>query len=341
MSLNLKNQIACKVWRENKSPRKVLAIRLQAIGDTVITLPYLLSLKKQYPETEIHFLTRQEVSAIPKSIVLFEKVFALGGERNTILQFLFLLLMLPRLWMERYDMVIDLQNNWITKTVRRLLSTRSWSEFDKYSPISAGERTRLTLEAAGFRNLRIEKDFKIENLGSIIREKLQGNRDRKLVVLNPAGAFDTRHWPLTNYVSLALLLKQKYKNIQFLLLGEEDRMKTQGDYLKNHLSEDIIDLTGKTNAAEAFAVLQISSLMITEDSGLMHMAWVQGVPTLALFGSSRHDWSAPLGEWSVCLHSSDLPCGNCMLKVCKYGDNHCLTRYTPEMVFAKAESLIR
>jgi len=313
------------------------------MGDTVITLPYLLGLKKQYPETEIHFLTRREVSSIPRSVILFTKIFELRGGRNAKFQFLFSLFILPWLWKENYDMVIDLQNNRISRVVRHLLPTKSWSEFDKYSTLPAGERTRRTIEAAGFLNIKIETSFELKISKNEILSKLnyEGRREgSKMIVLNPAGAFDSRHWPIENYVSLALLLKRKHKNVQFLLLGEKNRMETQINYLKNHLSEDIVDLIGKTNPAEAFAIVKMTDLIITEDSGLMHMAWVQHVPTLAIFGSSRSDWSAPLGVWSVCLNSSDLPCGNCMLEACKYGDNRCLTRYTPEMVFEKVESLI-
>ena len=71
------------------------------------------------------------------------------------------------------------------------------------------------------------------------------------------------------------------------------------------------------------------------------MAWVSGIPTLALFGATRSDWSRPLGEHTFLLDSSDLPCGNCMEAVCKFGDVHCLTRYTPEEVFQHSLNLIR
>jgi ADP-heptose:LPS heptosyltransferase len=70
------------------------------------------------------------------------------------------------------------------------------------------------------------------------------------------------------------------------------------------------------------------------------MAWVSGIPTLAMFGSTRSDRATPIGKHTLLLHSSDLICGNCMLETCLYGDSHCLTRYTPEFVFEKAVALI-
>jgi ADP-heptose:LPS heptosyltransferase len=126
---------------------------------------------------------------------------------------------------------------------------------------------------------------------------------------------------------------------QFLLLGT-DQIAARVHVLHAALGEHVINLVGKTSAAEAFAVLQNVDLMLTEDSGLMHMAWVSGRPTVALFGSTRSDWARPLGEHTIYLDSADLPCGNCMQATCQFGDVHCLTRYTPSFVFAQARSLL-
>ena len=60
-----------------KPPKKILIIRLQAMGDVVITLPYIKSLKENLPSsTQIHFLTREETQEIPQKSTLFHKVLA-------------------------------------------------------------------------------------------------------------------------------------------------------------------------------------------------------------------------------------------------------------------------
>jgi ADP-heptose:LPS heptosyltransferase len=114
----------------------------------------------------------------------------------------------------------------------------------------------------------------------------------------------------------------------------------KAEALRAEIGVDLLNLAGKTTASEALAVLQRSRLIVTEDCGLMHMAWVSGVPTLALFGSSRHDWSSPLGSHTLCLHSGDLPCGACMDRECRFGDVRCLTRYSPDFVVAQGEALL-
>ena len=146
--------IRCKPWKKREPPKRILAIRLQAMGDVMITLPYLQHVRSVLPESSvIDFLTRRETAEIPRSIILFNKVFAIGGGRNHRTQLLLALLLLPRLMARRYDMVIDLQNSDISRLLRRMLRPQAWSQFDRFSPNAAGERNRLTIESIGLKKL--------------------------------------------------------------------------------------------------------------------------------------------------------------------------------------------
>ena len=334
--------VRCNPWVGKTKPKKILAIRFQALGDLMITLPYLQSLKEQTNHTQIHLLTRNEVCQIPKNLILFEKVFSIGGGRNAKIQFILSLFILPLLWWQCYDVVIDLQNHSISKIIRKLLGAKAWSEFDRSSKILAGDRTRLTIDALQIAKTSIatHHPFKTKlNVEDLLKTK-GWDGEKALVILNPAGAFSSRNWSMENYVAFSKLWKQRHPKTQFLILGLNS-LKPKTDLLKNELSNALIDLTGLTSILEAFAIVRLSALVLSEDSGLMHMAWVQGIPTLALFGSSPSYWSSPLGTRSLCLNSSDLPCGNCFLKECKYGDVHCLTRYLPQRIVDEADELLK
>ena len=338
----MKAVIKAKHWNGNKPPRKILVIRLQALGDTIITLPYISGLKSQFPDSELHFFSRREVSGVPASVLLFNRIFALRGGRNPKLQFAHALLMLPVLWSQRYDAVLDLQNNRISRIIRRLLDPPGWTEFDLYSPSSAGERTRKTIEALWSWNILPQFRFSFRAGASQSLDLLSGGGFRlghELVILNPAGYCPSRSWPLKNYVDFARKWREKISaSTQFVLLLLPAH-KSKALFIKQELGDYCIDLTGKANQLQAFEIISRASLMLTEDSGLMHMAWVQKVPTIALFSSSRKDWSGPQGEWSMCLDSSDLECGPCGLEVCRYHDNRCLTRYSATYVLDKAGKL--
>lgn len=318
-------------------------MRFQAIGDTIITLPYLQHWKGQYPGIELHFLTRDEVASIPKNVVLFDKVITIGGGRNAKIQFLLLLLKLPWLWFQRYDGVLDLQNHRLSQLARKLLRTKSWAEFDRSSPLSAGERTRQTIEALLPSSVGMQTRFIIngwEERSSAFLKQHGWKDNHQLVILNPAGNFPSRSWPAHSYIEFAKCwLKKCNPATQFVLLLMPSHLEKANE-IAGALHEHCINLTGKADQVMCFAILQKCKFVLSEDSGLMHMAWVQGIPTLALFSSSRKDWSAPQGEWSECLDSADLECGPCMAEVCLYGDNRCLTRYTPEFVFHRAMRLV-
>jgi heptosyltransferase-2 len=330
-----------KPWMESRKPKKILAMRFQALGDLMITLPYLQSLKEKIPGLQIDLLTRTNVSEIPKNLKLFERVYSIRGRTGKI-QFLFSMLLMPYLLFQKYDVVIDLQNHRVSKIIRKLLRSKTWSEFDRSSKILAGERTRRTIDSLLISksfistNIQLKQNFNIE-------DKLKSNgwrNDYSLIILNPAGAFTSRNWPSENYILFVKLWLAKNPSTQFLMLGL-GTLKPKADQLKKELDSYFIDLTGNTSMIEAFAIVKKASLILTEDSGLMHMAWVQGVSTIALFGSSPSYWSSPLGKWSRCFNSADLPCGDCYMQECKFGDVHCLTRYSPQMIVEEAEILLK
>jgi heptosyltransferase II len=332
--------VTSQPWRGPEPPAAILAIRLQAFGDVTITLPYLRALKRALPETEVDFLTREEDAELPRAVQLFRHVDAVGGGRSERLQLLAAAAIVPTLALRRYPVIIDLQNNRVSRTIRRLAAPVAWSAFDCVSPISAGERTRLAIEAAGFPLSHVE--FKLplcdSSLGASVLHEAGWDSTRELVILSPAGAMPTRNWPIDRYIRFAEIWRQR-RRVQFAVVGLR-AIESRAAALSAALGESLLNLAGKTSAPEALGIVQRASLALTEDCGLMHLAWTSGVPTLALFGSSRHDWSAPLGNHSICLHSGDLPCGACMDATCRFGDVHCLNRYSPDQIVTEAERLL-
>jgi lipopolysaccharide heptosyltransferase II len=331
---------AARPWREAAPPERLLAIRMQAFGDVVITLPYLRALQQMLPGSAIDLITRQEDTVLPKAIRLFRYVDGIGGGRSERRQLLLIPFVVPRLLARRYDVVLDLQNNRVSRTIRRLLQPRAWASFDRFSPTSAGERTRQTITRAGFPLTRVDAVLPLAQptVGDNLLHASGYDPTRELIVLSPAGAFSTRNWPLDRYVEFVRQWPAE-RRTQFVILGL-DTLAGKAAMLSGALEGRLLNLVGKTDPVEAAAIVQRASLVLAEDCGLMHVAWVSGVPTLALFGSSQHVWSTPLGDHTVCLHSGDLECGACMQPECRYGDVHCLTRWSAQDVITRALALL-
>ena len=333
--------VNAKPWDLPRPPSRILAIRVQAFGDMALTFPYLQALRRMLPDTPMDFLTRSEGAELPKELVLFDRVFELGGGRNQRLQLVSALLLVPRLRALQYEVVIDLQRNRVSRVLRWLLNPRSWSEFDRFSPLLAGERTRRTIEALGFGALQVRPDLTLKTpeagLGKLRAAGWDGSSD--LVVLNPAGAFAGRNWPLPHYVEFCRVWrKRRERPVRFLLLGLP-KIAERAAFLREAVGEEAINLVGLLTASEAFAILQRVTLVLSEDSGLMHLAWVAGAPTLGLFGASRCAWARPHGNYGAVISTCREPDGVCLDGVCRAGAPHCLAGQDPAPVADRALQL--
>src|SRR3984893_7146104 len=215
-------EIPAHPWRRAEAPARILAIRLQAIGDVAVTLPYIRALQQSLPETEIDMVTREEVGGLPRAVELFRHVDELGGGRNERYQVLLAILMAPRLRARRYDVVLDLQNNRVSRTIRRAILPRAWATFDRSSPNSAGERTRRTIEAAGFPLPLVGDNLPLRDagLGLDVLRDADWDPGRELVIFSPAGAVPSRNWPIECYARFAELWLRR-RPAQFAVLGRE------------------------------------------------------------------------------------------------------------------------
>ncbi len=330
-------------WQSAESPERILLIRFHAIGDVALVLPAAAAMRALHPSSRIDLLTSPQAEGLASATALFDRVLAPPFPARRGGRALYALRTGFSVRASGYDVILDLQRNSMSRIIRRIASPPSWGEFDRYAPVSAWQRIVDTCRRTGFACDEHPQSVPIR------AERLHASRQllarhgritgKTLVMFNPAGLWTTRNWPVENYVELGMQW-QRRSPVQFLLLGT-DRMRAKAEAIVRGLGNDVINLTAATSLADAFACVAAADIMISEDSGLMHAAWAAGVPIVALFGSSRHDWSAPFGSRSVTLHAGDLPCGACMDPSCRFGDVHCLTRHTPAVVLDQALHLLQ
>lgn len=326
-------------WQQPDDPATLLLIRLHAFGDLTITIPVIRGLRRRLPETRITLVTSREYVDYVKTVAPVDRVIGLEtrGSRATRLR---ATLGAAARIRHRPDLLLDLQNSRPSRLLTRLLRPRTLATFDRFAPRHALDRTLDVVRNGGLGDLdpvlapMLDDEERRERIGGYGLP----SDDRPLICLNPAGNWPTKQWPAERYAALADELSGRI-DARFLLLGTEN-IRQGAALIRRHSSAEIIDLVDRTSQLDALALLSACNLVISDDSGLMHMAWTNGIPTLALFGATRSVWSRPIGQQTATFGSDDLDCGGCLRAICRRGDRHCLDRLDVATVADRAIALI-
>jgi heptosyltransferase-2 len=156
------------------------------------------------------------------------------------------------------------------------------------------------------------------------------------IALCPGAEFGpAKRWPVERFAAVAQHFAVKH-NLNAVILGAPNDVPVAAELAK--LLPDAKNLAGSTSLPEFITTLAASKLVISNDSGAMHLASALGVPTVAIFGSTEPQMTGPLGPRARVLRHH-VPCSPCFFRFCPI-DFACMTSITPEMVIAQAEQLL-
>lgn len=151
------------------------------------------------------------------------------------------------------------------------------------------------------------------------------------VVFCPGAEFGpAKRWPIHHFATLARLLAARGIPVWLLGSGKDAPV---GDEIAQQAQGAALNLCGKTNLAQAIHLLGLARHVVTNDSGLMHVAAALGTPLTALFGSSSPGYTPPLSPKATVV-SLGLSCSPCFKRECPLGHLDCLEKITPERVLA-------
>jgi lipopolysaccharide heptosyltransferase II len=162
-------------------------------------------------------------------------------------------------------------------------------------------------------------------------------QDSPVVSVHPGSTWETKRWgPL--YVAKLCDNLQKQYNCQILLLGgteEQDYLS----FIRNAMRGEAVNLSGKTTLKELACILYQSNLMITMDSGPMHIACAVNTPVVALFGPTAPWRTGPFGENKNVIRK-DLPCSPCFKRKCPEGHHRCMQEISIEDVLRACDEYL-
>ena len=343
--------------------RSILIIAPNWIGDAVMTQPLLANLKAQYPESKIDVLASTWVAPIYRACSEIHEVIEAKFEHKQ-LQWNLRKQLARELASKNYQTCFVLPNSFKSAIIPWLANI----------PFRVGYRGELRF---GLINLALDNPSKVDRPPMVehylalsqlvgdehalglagnptpilnvsaaanlsVQTKLQSAKidTANIYVMCPGAEYGpTKRWPTSHFAQLAQKLIASNPINQIILLGSKsDHALAQEIHAQANQGAHIHNWCGSTSLDEAIALIGMSKAVISNDSGLMHIAAALKTPQVAIFGSSDPAHTPPLSDKAKVIWLN-LPCSPCHKRVCPLGHLQCLNDVLPEQVFATLTTL--
>ncbi len=336
----------------------ILIIRLSSIGDIILTTPLLRSLREHFPLATISFVIKERYADLLANCPHIDNLISFDSNRG----FAELRKLKRKIRGLKPDILLDIHRNWrsfylragigakYTGSYRKQILYRTcfvWFGLNLYRVIKpvylryyeSAEKLGVTYDGQGTEiSLPDECIGKVSNmLGS--SGYAQG---APLAVICPGATFRNKEWPAEHFIETTNRLIRDHGIFVAILGGREDAG------LCHRIVEETggraVSFAGRLNLPEAAALLRLSNLAVTNDSGLMHLAQSQKTPVVAIYGPTTRELGYfPFGENSKVIETS-LPCRPCThngLNHCPRKHFRCMKEIKPDRVVDAAIQLIK
>ncbi len=316
-----------------KKIKKILIFSTSWLGDAVITIPTIYGIRNLYPDAWLAILAKDTIADIFKTVEAIDEIITFHKEKGYKKAFT-VLKTSSMLKIKKFDRVFIFPNSlgstltcflagiperigfgsngrglFLTETVKRDRKILSKHQVHYYKKL---------LESMGKASFPQLPEIKVpeENI-KWAREFLFSKRDgskKFLVGINPGSTNgEAKQWLPERFGELA---KKLYKNrrCDIIIFGDTNSSLLAGRINKD-LGNKAIDVTGKTDILQLTALLKECDLLVTNDTGPMHVACAVKTPVVAVFGSTNPVTTSPLGRDAVVI-KKDMPCSPCWKRVC-------------------------
>ena len=330
---------------------KYIVVQTAFLGDVLLTLPLCGAIKRMDPTAHVVLVTTPAACEFVKGLPVVDEVVAFDkrGQHRS------------RASRKTFASSLNAHANTVVivphKSVRSMLLVRSMKAQRIVTYSDAATRWIATdvvpyplhmLDAR--RHLALLNPLGAEKytLESLVPISLQSHADESwanvemradtgpIVALAPGAAWPTKRWPIAYFRALASKLVQS--GAQVVIVGDSS---VQG--AMDGIS-GVIDLAGKTTLRQAAAIIARSNVVISNDSAPVHLASLQHVPVVALFGPTVPEFGfAPFGPNVQVIERANLACRPCSAhgsERCPLGTHVCMTKISVDTVFDSVHHFI-
>lgn len=357
----------CRRWGRRYDPRevkKILILRLDGLGDLVLSTAALREIRKGFPEAEITLVIGPWSQGIAPCIPYYDRLiihdaFAFGyfrGEHTLSIhkEWAFL----QKLRRERFDLGIDLRGD-ILSIIPLFLSgapfrfgrDRWGGGFLLTHPVSTDhskdfhekDKTLALLNALKIQITDRDPDLRVPETDDVFMEQFLRERqvspDERIVTVAPAALYPWKAWPPEKYAELILRLSADDPCRVLIAGGPGDRAVLGG--IASRTNGRVINCSGLLNLCQTTALLRRSALFIGNDSGLSHIAAAVKTPLIQLFGPGEPEKFGYAGQKQVVIMKTDCPYHPCQQRDCKNPQDWCMDRISVEEVLAACRILLK
>lgn len=340
------------------TPQRICVIKPSAFGDVIQSLPLLTALRRRFPDAEISWVINRELQAILEGhpalthVIPFERRGSLRDWRR----------LLRRMRRGKFDLVFDLQG--LLRTGFMTLATSA--------PLRVGlETTRegshlacnLTIPDTGKSVPAHDRYWRIAEVlgvGELPRETLihtsaddeewsrsaLASLEGPILAIHPGARWVTKLWPLENFAVVACRAARQYGFDLIIVGGRAERARCEEletTIRRIHPASKVRNLAGTTELKQLTALLNRINLLLTNDSGPMHLAAGIGKPVLGVFTCTSPTRSGPPGDQHA-LVAADIPCAASYFKRCpNHGPEYqcCMENLSAERVWRQLVEMLQ
>ncbi len=344
--------------RDDSSSMRILLTRTDRIGDVVLSTPAIKAVRDKYPDAYIVFMVRPYAKDIVEGNPYLDEaiVYDKYGKDRSIFSTVRFALGLRK---KKFDLAVMLHPTSRVHLIAYLAGIPERVGFDRKSAIfltkklahvkQKGEKHELeyTLDLLGLAGIAAkDKELFVpirENDAKKVDELLKEHHvgpDVPIVVINPGASCPSKRWKSENFAAICDALAAKHK-ARIFIVSDEANKEFAGAVTKA-MKYEPVNLAGKTTVGVLAALLSKCNLLISNDSGPVHIACAVGTPVISIFGRKDSGLSpgrwGPTGEKSAVFHKN-VGCSPCLAHNCKRRFK-CLEAITPAEVLTAAEKLL-
>ncbi|MDP3091310.1 MAG: glycosyltransferase family 9 protein [Nitrospira sp.] len=331
--------------------KRILLIKPSSLGDIVHAMPVVAAFKQRWPSAHLTWLVKRQWSEIVQRIEGVDAVWAVDPSLGSWVG------QAMALRAQRFDLVVDLQGLLRSALVGRMTGCAQRVGFAngrEGSPWLYSQRVAvptpemhavdryLLMAAAVGAPVENEPQFRFRLLSqdvTALRELFRRkgiDLDAPWVAMNVSARWQTKRWPAASFAAVATQLAARGIG-PLVVIGGPDEREASG-LMRSLTACPVVDLTGETPIGLLPALLSKACVLITNDSGPMHVAAAVGRPVVSIFGPTSAVRTGPYGAGHTVL-THDLPCRPCFSRVCRNAvPMECLESITPEQVVAAVVS---